>query len=404
MTVPVHGEVVPAFAVLREVLAEHLAAGLDVGFGFCLYVRGEPVAELWGGHADGARRRTWSQDTLVPLTSITKTVLGTAILRLAEQGRLDLEAPIADCWPEFAAHGKERITVAAALSHRAGIPYFPVPVTLRDELAWEPVIRRIEQMRPIWPPGSAHGYHAIVLGFLLCEILRRVTGQEASTIVREQIIEPLGLDLHLSLDGRGAMRLAEVVPRADDVPPNAPPPELREYVAGFSDPSSLLHRATFGSTAMTLDEVNDPRYYSAKRPAAYATAAATARMYAALVSLVDGHRLLTADSARRACTELSAGMDAVFRLPTRWGLGFMLPGGHLWPDFGRPAFGHIGSTGALAFADPKFELAFAFLPNQRKSLYEVPDRRAQALLHAVYRVAECRMPAVTASSAQVARP
>jgi CubicO group peptidase (beta-lactamase class C family) len=273
------------------------------------------------------------------------------------------------------------------LSHRAGIPEFPIPVTLADEIEWSRVVGKIEKLTPLWTPGTAHGYHAIVLGFLLCELIRRVTAAPTSESVRKHVTEPLAIDLHMSLSSHDVDRLAEVLPPVDE-PTTAPevPLALREYATGFFDAASPLYRATFGSTVMTFEDMNNPAYYSVERPAAYGTARAVATMFAALVSDVPGGRLLNRRSVQFASTELASGMDQVFRLPTRWSAGFMLPCGPLWPDFGRPAFGHIGSTGALAFADPACEFAFAYLPNKMKSVLEVPDRRAQALIRACYQV------------------
>jgi CubicO group peptidase (beta-lactamase class C family) len=387
MSAMVHGEVDPRFAGVRAVLTKHLDAGLDLGFGFCAYYQGQLVADLWGGYADTGRRRAWLPATLLPLTSITKTVLSTAVLRLAELGCLDLQSPVTRYWPEFGANGKAEITLVMVLSHRAGIPEFPIPVTLADELEWSRVVEKIQNLTPLWTPGTAHGYHAIVLGFLLCELIRRVTAAPTSESVRRHISEPLAIDLHMSLSPDDVKRLAEVLPPADE-PATVPniPVALREYASGFVDTTSPLYRATFGSTMMTFEDMNNPAYYSVERPAVYGTARAVATMFAALVSDVPGGRLLSRQSVRLASTELASGIDQVFRLPTRWGAGFMLPCGPLWPDFGRPAFGHIGSTGALAFADPAYEFAFAFLPNKMKSVMEVPDPRAQALIGACYDV------------------
>ncbi|MEV1088951.1 serine hydrolase domain-containing protein [Streptomyces microflavus] len=388
MTGRVHGSVHTGFAAVRDVLSEHLSAGLDLGFSFCAYHRGEVVADLWGGHVDVDRRLDWLPTTLLPLTSITKTVLTTTLWRLAELGDVDIEAPVSSYWREFGANGKADITVATVMSHRAGIPAFPDPITLADELEWWPVVRKIQNLSPLWKPGEAHGYHAIVLGFLTSELIRRVTGAPASAAVRTHVIDPLGIDLHMSLSSDDTRRLAEVLPPSDDQVPEVVPAGQREYVAGFVDQDSLLYRATFGSTAMTFKDMNNPAYHSTERPAAYGNAHAVAKMFAALVSDIPEGRLLSPRSVRMAALERSSGMDEVFRLPTRWAGGFMLPGGPLWPDFGRPAFGHIGSTGALAFADPEYEFSFAFLPNKMKSVYEVPDRRAQALIRTCYAALE----------------
>lgn len=379
----INGTVRPPFDDVLKILRLHLESRRDVGFGLCVYLWGELVIDVWAGHADRAATKSWSSDSLVPLTSISKTLLTTVVLRLAERDVIDLDAPIAEYWPEFGANGKGDITVACAMSHQAGIPVFERPVTLADELAWTPIVERFQEMRPIWRPGSAHGYHAIVLGFLLWELLHRVTGRKASELAYDQLIMPLGLDVRMPLAGVDILRLVEVIPPVDDVAPSDLDPAHADYANGFVDPSTLLYRATFGSTAMTFEDMNNPAYYTTDRPTAYGTAAAVARMYAALISEVDGVRLLEPDSVAIARKLRAQGRDRVFAVPTRWGTGFMLPGGPLWPDVGRGAFGHIGSTGSLAFADPEVGLALAFLPNKMKSVYEIPDRRATALVAAI---------------------
>ncbi|MFJ6479712.1 MULTISPECIES: serine hydrolase domain-containing protein [unclassified Streptomyces] len=383
MTEHVHGTVDARFARVREVLAEHLSSGLDLGFGFCAYHRGEVVADLWGGHSDADRRATWGPDTLLPLASITKAVLSTALWRLAALGHVDVDAPVSRYWPEFASHGKSCITIATVLSHRAGIPAFADPVSLKDELERWRVLRKLEGLTPLWTPGEAHGYHAVVFGFLICELIRRITGNAASEAVHRRVAGPLALDLHMRLGPDETGRLARIFPAASPPPATVPVP-LKEYADGLTDRDSLLYRATFGSSAMTPDDVNNPAYHRLERPAAYGTARAVAKLFAALSSDIPEGRLLTRGWLQRATAERSSGLDEVFRLHTRWATGFMLPGGPLWPDFGRPAFGHIGATGALAFGDPEREFSFAFLPNKMKSLYEVPDHRAQRLTRTCY--------------------
>lgn len=397
----IEGFLDPRFAAAGDLLAEHLERGLDAGFGFSVYVGGAPAVDLWGGVARSGSGEAWRADSLSPLTSIGKTLLTFLLLRLVARREVDLDAPVSSYWPEFGQGGKHGITIAEVASHRAGIPAFSSPITLVEEIARRPVVERIERMRPIWTPGSAHGYHAVVLAYLLAELVERVAGEPAPAQLQREAIDPLHLDLKMGLDPADLDRLVEVVPPAEDAEPEGLPVELRDYAAAIGNPDSLLLRATFGSTAMTFADTTDPAYCTAARPAAYATATATARFFAALVSEVDGLRLLEPETVELARGVQAEGPDLVFELPTRWGAGFMLPGGPLWPEFGRDAFGHIGSTGALAFADPEAELSFAFLPNKIKSVYEVPDRRAQALVAAVYAALGMAVPA--AASARTGR-
>lgn len=379
-TAPAAGSVAPGFERVREVFDGLFASGAEAGAALCVYHRGRPVVDLYGGVADPATGAPWRADTLVALTSVTKTVLATLVLRCAQDGLIDIDRPVADYWPEFAAEGKGGITVATALSHRAGIPFFPRPVTLADQIERTPVLEMLAGLRPVWEPGTRHGYHAITLGFLLTEVLRRATGSSEGPLARELLAGPLGLDLHIGLDAGQVPRVAGVEPPQDGE--DRIDPTIAEYCASVKDPASLFHRATFGSSAMTFEDMNDIRYHTVERPAAgYATAASVARLFAALAGAPDGVRLLSPEWTDRARTSYAAGKDEVFRFETSFGLGYMLPGGRLWTGGGR-AFGHIGSTGALAFADPERELAFAYLPNRMKHVYEFPDLRATALAEA----------------------
>ncbi len=386
-----HGPVEPGFEPVRAAFRRSFDSGAEAGAALCVYHRGRPVADLYGGVADPVGGAPWRSDTLVALTSVTKTVLATMVLISAERGLLDLDAPIAEYWPAFAAEGKGGITVATALAHSAGIPAFPRPVTFDDQVAREPVLEMLAGLRPLWTPGTRHGYHAITLGFLLTELLRRTTGSTEGRLARELLARPLGLDLHIGLDPADVPRVAGVVPPEDGE--DRFDPSIGEYCAAVKDPASLFHRATFGSSAMSFADMNDSRYHTVERPAAgYATAASVARLFAALGGSVGGVRLLGPELRDRARTAHSSGTDEVFRFGTAFGLGYMLPGGRLWPGSGPEyggsrAFGHIGSTGALAFADPGHELAFAYLPNRMKHVYEFPDRRATALVDAAYTAA-----------------
>lgn len=373
----------PAFDGVREVFSAAFADGAEVGAALCVYHRGRAVVDLYGGVADPVSGAPWRADTLVALTSVTKTVLATLVLLCAQRGQIDLDAPIASCWPRFGAEGKADITLTTALSHRAGIPAFPRPVTLTDQIEREPVLGMLAGLRPLWKPGTRHGYHAITLGFLLTEVLRRTTGSSEGPLVRELVSGPLGIDLHIGLESGQVPRVAGVVPPQDG--DDRFDPSIGEYCASVKDPSSLFHRATFGSSAMSFEDMNDIRYHTVERPAAgYATASAVAKLFAALAGALEGTRLLAPEWTDQARTPYAAGTDQVFRFDTSFGLGYMLPGGRLWTGCGSRAFGHIGSTGALAFADPENELAFAYLPNRMKHVYEFPDRRATALADATY--------------------
>lgn len=373
----------PRFAPVRDAFAAGFDEGREVGAGVCVYLHGEPVLELWGGQADAESGREWAQDTLVPLASVTKTLLATMVLMTAQSGDLKPDLPISHLWPQFGTLGKEEITLEHALAHRAGIPAFDRPVTLQQQIDRTPILDQLAGLQPVWRPGTAHGYHAITLGFLLTEVLRRATGSSEQPLARQLISGPLKADLHIGLAEEDLRRLAVTIPPADEY--GRDDPRFAKFAAQVEDPASLFYRSTFGSSAMSFEDMNDPRYQMLERPAGgYATAGAVARFFAGLIGEVDGVRLLSPEWTDQARRLRSGGTDQVWQLETTWGLGFLLPGGPLWLDLGEQAFGHIGSTGALAFADPEHDLAFAYLPNRMRSVYELPDRRAWQLVKAAY--------------------
>ena len=371
------------FEPMARLFHTHRAQGLDDGAALCVYHHGRPVIDVWGGEARAGT--PWREDTLMPLTSITKPILALALLALAGEGRLDIDAPVAAVWPEFAAAGKADVTPAHVLSHSAGLPVFDHPITLEEQITRKALIDQLVAAHPLWPPGTAHGYHAITFGFRVTEMLVRLTGLAPDAALSRLVSDPVGSDVSLGVPVAAVSRVAQTFSFKDDRQPDpGADTETKEYVTAMADKSSLLYRATFDSTAMTFEDMNDPRYLTTPRPAAYGTARGVARILASVVGEVDGRRLIAPNWMEVLRRTHRDGWDRVFCLHSRWGLGFLLPGGRLIPNLPDGAFGHLGSTGALAFAHPEAAIAFAFLPNRMKSIYEVPDRRADRLAAAIY--------------------
>src|SRR5690348_183024 len=195
----VDGFTYDGFEEVRKVLAGHLESGQDVGASFCATKNGETVVDLWGGYADPARTRPWVKDTIVNVYSTTKTMTALTALLLADRGLIDFGAPVARYWPEFAANGKSRVTVAQIMSHSSGLSGWREPVTKQDLYDWHPAVERLAAQEPFWEPGTASGYHAVTMGFLVGEVVRRVTGKSLGTVFREEIAQPLGADFHIGL-------------------------------------------------------------------------------------------------------------------------------------------------------------------------------------------------------------
>jgi CubicO group peptidase (beta-lactamase class C family) len=184
---------------VRELFDQNLADGTDVGAAFCVTVDDRVVIDLYGGFADEARTRPWLADTIVGVYSTTKTMAALTALLVADRGELDFAAPVARYWPEFAAGGKAAVTVAQVMSHSSGLCGWREPLTSDDLYDWEKATALLAAQEPYWAPGTASGYHALTQGYLIGEVLRRITGQTLGTVFRTEIAEPLGADFHIGL-------------------------------------------------------------------------------------------------------------------------------------------------------------------------------------------------------------
>ena len=378
--VTVHGRVDPAFEAVRDAFAANFTERDDIGAACCVYVGGRPVVDVWGGVADVVSGARWCDDTIVLVFSTTKGVTATVANLLVERGELDLDAPVAEYWPEFAAGGKGAVPVRWLLSHQAGLPLVEGDFTLDDVGAWHPLVDALAAQAPLWEPGTAHGYHMRTYGWLVGEVVRRANGHTVGELVASELAAPLGLDLWVGLPEEHEPRCAGVVaPRGEngallDAMRSLPPDEyLIARVA--PNPSDLF----------AYDERwNRRELRAAEMPSSngVADARSLARLYAALVGEVDGVRLLAPETVARAATPEASGPDRVLMIDTAYGLGFMLPP-TVAPGAGPSAFGHAGAGGSLAFADRDAGMTFAYVMNDLRFLAD-EDRRTGALVDAVY--------------------
>jgi CubicO group peptidase (beta-lactamase class C family) len=370
----VEGSCDPRFSKLRDAFAANFDAGLEVGASFAASVDGVPVVDLWGGHADAARRRPWQRDTLVNVFSTTKAMTALCAHVLVERGQLDLDAPVARYWPEFAQAGKQALPVRFLLSHQAGLAALREPLPLDALYDWERMARALAAEPPWWPPGSAHGYHAMTYGFLIGELLRRITGRTLGAFYRDEVARPLAADFHIGLAPADDARVAELVP-----------PKPEDAAAAAVAPGSLLAKV-MGNPPLAPGVANTEAWRRAEIPAAngHGNARSVARVLSALAcgGAQDGVRLLGAAALARAREEQCHGPDLVLPLPMRWGLGFMLSSPEL-PLGGPNAFGHGGWGGSLGIADPDARLAWAYVMN-KMSPGTVGDTRAASLAAELY--------------------
>ena len=381
----IHGTCDSGFARVRELFAANFRERDEVGAAVAVTVDGRPVVDLWAGHADQMRTRPWARDTIVNVYSTTKGMTALCLHRLVEEGAVDLDAPVARYWPEFGQAGKEAIPVRSLLGHRAGLAAVR-PMLPGDALYdWEAMVNALAAETPWWEPGTAHGYHAITFGWLVGEVVRRVSGKTLGTYFRDTFARPLGLDFHIGLVDAEHHRVAEMSP----IPLPEPGAEgLQLAMVMMSDPEGLAARAFMNPPSVGRGP-NIPEWRRAEIPGAngHGDARVLARIYGALArgGDVDGVHVLSPESIARCHAELSHGPDLVLQLATRFGHGFMLsqdrPDARFGP--GTRAFGHPGAGGSLGFADPDAKVGFGYVMN-RMGPHILVDPRATALADAVY--------------------
>ncbi|MFF2651824.1 serine hydrolase domain-containing protein [Streptomyces sp. NPDC058045] len=390
----IHGTVAEGWEPVREAFRRNFTDLGERGAAVSVQRDGRTVVDLWAGARDadaGAGGAPWEQDTAQVVRSATKGVTAAVLLLLHQRGQLALDTPVAEVWPEFRTHGKERIRVRDLLAHRGGLPVLDRPLTPAEACGDFSVgAAAVAAQAPAWEPGTAHGYHPHTFAWLTGELIRRTTGQDAGAWIAAELAAPLGLDLWLGLPADQTHRVGRVGP----VPPPPGHPGLRTrpkraVAEAYADPGSLTRRA-FGAISPAPDE-NSPAFRAAVLPSGngIATAAALARFYAALIGPTERGGpggapvgpLFEPATLAAARAEESTGLDRVLVVPTRFGLGYMLHGSAS-PLLAPGSFGHPGRGGSLAFADPETALAFAYITNgHRQSV--TADPRAQALVRAV---------------------
>lgn len=368
------GRIRPGCEPLLDAFARNFNEFGDVGAACAVYHRGEMIADLWGGLADANSGRPWQENTIALVFSAAKGPTATCINRLAQQGLLDVDVPVAHYWPEFGCNGKERITTRQVLSHQAGLAAVEGELSLEQVLAWDPVVEAIAAQAPNWEPGTQHGYHARSYGWILGEIIRRLTGLSAGQYLAREICTPLGLRYWVGLPAQEMANCARLIP----------PDGGGDAVAQLLGADSLTARVMTGPNQLFgyNDMWNRPEVLAAEMPSSNGVgdARSLARLYAALIE--DDNDILGSQQLALACEEQSRGPDAVIFHETCFGLGYMLQPS-LAPGAGRNAFGHPGAGGALAFADADAQLGFAYVVNAMQFSAE-GDPRSTELVKATY--------------------
>jgi CubicO group peptidase (beta-lactamase class C family) len=374
MGAPIVGHCDPAFAAVRDAFATNFSERGEVGAGVCAVVDGRTVVDLVGGWADPERRRAWQPDTLVNCYSVGKAIVALLVLQLVDAGVLDLDAPVASVWPEFAAGGKEAATVRHALCHRAGVPAIRERLTDADLFEWDRMTRALAATAPWWEPGTRHAYHTNTYGHLVGELVRRATGAMPGTRLRA-VTGPLDADVWFGVPLSEQARCADVIFDAPDARHafdfDALEGDALMVALGYFNPP--------GYSSIGL--VNRSEWRATQIPSTngHATATGIARVYA---GLLDPGRLLSPDLLAEATRPQSEGWCPVLGEDVTFGLGFKptVPRRPFGPN--PHSFGHFGTGGALGFADPDARVAFGYAMNHVIPRWQ--STRNRALVDAVY--------------------
>ncbi|MGH9274984.1 MAG: serine hydrolase domain-containing protein [Acidimicrobiales bacterium] len=348
------------FHGLVEAVADNLAEGLELGMSLAVSVAGRNVVDLWGGHLDAARTRPWERDSLVCVFSCTKGVVAMATMWAVERGLVDLDAPVASYWPEFAAEGKGELPVRWLLTHEAGLPAIGQRMPRGSLSDWDAMTTALAAQAPSWEPGTAHGYHGVTYGHLIGEVLRRATGRTCGALIRDELAGPLGVELWMPLPRERDADTADLVVEMA--------PEGTFFDAW--DPKTSLGPRAFGNPP----DSNDPnhcmtdQWRRAEIPAAnmHSNARALDRLYGVLATGGTSGDLVLASPA--LVEEFGrchvVGDDRVMELPTAFGLGFE----HTIPEWpfgpGARTYGHNGSGGSLGFVDPDAGVSVGYAMNR----------------------------------------
>lgn len=370
--VDIAGLAPPRFATVKDAFAANFADGEELGARFTLVEAGEVVLDLWAGYADRHGTKPFDERTLTPVFSTTKALAALLMARLVDQGELDYGQTVASVWPEFAAAGKASITVEQMLSHQEGLSGFPDKMDPAEWFDWDAICAKLAAMAPLWPPGTASGYHPITFGYLAGEVFRRVEGRTMGTALRQDLAEPFGLDLWIGLPDSEFDRVADL--QRPNALPNFGHHNAATTAAFLTPWSSPAGRGQSEWRRMEIPSANG-----------HCTAHALARLMGALANdgWLDGEDILSPALIAEASRERIRGQDLVLPFEMSWAAGFMRNETvHPWGP-GDRTFGHSGWGGSCAFADPERKLGGAYVMN-KQSTDLLGDKRARRLIEAAY--------------------
>jgi len=371
-----HGKCDPRFAAVEEAFAAGFTGGRELGASLAVEIDGRAVLDLWGGSTDADGMHAWERDTIACTFSCTKGLAAIALLMLVDRGVVDLDAPVAKWWPEFAAAGKAELPVRWLLTHEAGLSAISRPMPFGSLSDWDAMTDALAAQEPSWEPGAAHGYHGVTFGHLVGEVVQRADGRTIGAFLSDEIASPLGVDCFLGLPEREETRTAEMT---IDLVEGAP-----TFFSHWK-PDGLGPKS-FGNPpdCNVIEHTNSRAFRAAEIPAAnaHANARALARVYGALGRGTLMDPVLVAEAGRPQVD----GHDVVMDLPSRFGLGFEVTMPEAEFSFGPGArtFGHNGSGGSLGFLDPDAGVSFGYVMNRMQWTERRDDQRWFPILDALY--------------------
>lgn len=372
----IHGFCDQRFAAVREVFEKNFTERDDVGASFAVTLDGEYVVDLWGGYRDAAKTLPWEEDTIVNVYSTTKTMTFICALVLADRGELDFNARVSRYWPEYATHGKEKTEVRHIMSHTAGVPGFVPTISIEQLYDWDAAVANLAAQTPWWEPGTQSGYHAVTQGFLIGEIVRRITGKSIGTFFREEIAGPLGADFHIGVDPKDFDRIAEMIP-------------AQSGAARMRPNTETITGKVFASVDLGNNAVNSAAWRQAEIPAAngHGNARSVVRAQTAIANggSAFGIDLLSAEGCRKITEAQIDGMDAVLMMPIRFGMGYAFPNETMpMSPEGSTAMFWGGAGGSTIVVDLDRHVCLSYVMNQMAGAI-VGDSRGGLLGNTVYR-------------------
>jgi CubicO group peptidase (beta-lactamase class C family) len=376
MTSEIEGYCEERFKSVKDAFISNFDENLEVGASFAVTINGKHVIDLWGGHADEAKTKQWNKDTIVNVFSTTKVMTTICIHMLVDQGLLDLNAPVAKYWPEFAQAGKENLPVRYLLSHNSGLAGWDKTLRIKKLYKWDLMVELLAAQKPWWEPGTNSGYHTITFGYLLGELIRRITKKSVGTFFREEVAEPLGADFYIGLPEEYDNRVADLI---------APPPiDLSTF--GEIDPKSVAIRS-LTNPIIDVQATKTREWRNAEIPAAngHGNARSVSRITAALAcgGELDGIRLLSEKAIKRSIEEQSYGKDLVLNVPIRFGLGWGLQNKELPIGPNPNLFYWGGYGGSVVAVDLDAKMSFSYVMNKMVSTL-TGDPRSEKLIEALY--------------------